>query len=486
MMINVSPWKNTQKTVAGLTEDYLHQLRDSVKAYSSLPSEIALKASEDIRLFNSTWENEYADSTEFTWDEVQDQLYDTIRSMRLVIINSDSNDSLEYEINTEHVIAVGGYRLSRGLTLEGLVVSYYSRNAMAYDALMQMARWFGYRPRYEDLCRIWMSEKSAGWYKFVADSTSDLIDELRNMRQVNRSPRDYGLKIRQSPDSLIVTARNKMGTGTTLTAPVNLNNGFVETIAFDREKRVVDDNLADLKSFLEKIDDHRDSDFHGFLYRGVPYEIVVEYISNYINEDAHSPKSQIKPLLNYIDDRTNDGELLTWNVYIATGKGHEKTIATNVTCQFEIRSPGQDTSKDFLIIGEKQRLSSRGIEGIDLSDEQKRAAESEYREYHPNNSNVSDKSYRKHRAFPLLVIHPVQVKYSSQQMKKKKAHGIDSPEAGNWKSWDYSEDVYGWSVSLPHSDKQTAPVQYVFNQVAIENLRENSEEGTDDDIEDDS
>lgn len=82
--------------------------------------------------------------------------------------------------------------------LEGLTVSYYSRNARAYDALMQMARWFGYRPQYEDLCRVWMTDEAAGWYKYVADSTENLFDQLRSMRQVKRTPKNYVLKIRQS------------------------------------------------------------------------------------------------------------------------------------------------------------------------------------------------------------------------------------------------------------------------------------------------
>ena len=230
MMINVSPYKQPQKSVAWIVEDYLKELKNTAKSYGSLEAARAIKLSDDLAALNATWRDEYEAATEFSWAEMQAALFDAIRTIHVVSINTDSTETLEYEFHTEHVIAVGGYRLSRGLTLEGLIVSYYSRNAKAYDALMQMARWFGYRSRYEELCRVWMSEKAAGWYKFVADSTADLFDELRNMRQVQRTPKNYGLRIRQSPDSLIVTARNKMGTGTKLTAPIDLNNGFVETI----------------------------------------------------------------------------------------------------------------------------------------------------------------------------------------------------------------------------------------------------------------
>ena len=110
-------------------------------------------------------------------------------------------------------IAVGGFSLSRGLTLEGLMVSYFLRNSMMYDTLMQMGRWFGYRPDYQDLCRIWMPEEAQGWYEHVAESIEELRSELRSMEAANATPEDFGLKVRGHPDTLIVTARNKMGTG---------------------------------------------------------------------------------------------------------------------------------------------------------------------------------------------------------------------------------------------------------------------------------
>src|SRR5450755_2807986 len=84
-----------------------------------------------------------------------------------------------------NVIAVGGFSLSRGLTLEGLMVSYFLRNSMMYDTLMQMGRWFGYRPGYEDLCRVWMPEEAEGWYAHIADSIEELREELRVMEAAN-------------------------------------------------------------------------------------------------------------------------------------------------------------------------------------------------------------------------------------------------------------------------------------------------------------
>ena len=490
MMVNVSPYKAPQRSVAFAIIDYLEQLTDSFKVYGSLSPARALEVSDDIQFMYGTWLSEYSSRVEFGWDVIQPELYNTMTwkdaPIHVVSINSDSNEQLEYELHTEHVIAVGGYRLSRGLTLEGLVVSYYSRNAKAYDALMQMARWFGYRPGYEELCRIWMSERSAGWYKFVADSTSDLFDELRNMRQVQRTPRNYGLKIRQSPDSLIVTARNKMGTGTKLPAPIDLNNGFVETVAFDRSESAIAQNLVSTQRLVAGIAGYRDSSSRKFFYENVPVRYVIEYLSDYVNDDALSPKSQKKPVLDYIDDRMLDGELGLWDVLIAEGDGDPFSLVDGVSVKREVRYPGEDTSQDSIVVGEKHRLASRGVEKTGLTEKEIQDAEAEFYANPQNEGrNVADRYYRRHRTRPLLVLHPVMMRYTDRQVKAKREKGILTPPAGDWSSWEHEEPVYGWSISLPYTDKQTKLVEYVFNQVAIDNMRADYEEDSDDDYEDD-
>ena len=94
---------------------------------------------------------------------------------------------------------VGGVSLSRGLTLEGLMVSYFLRNSMMYDTLMQMGRWFGYRPDGQDLCRIWMPDAAQGWYEHIADSIEELRSEPGAWRHPTRHLEEFGLKVMESP-----------------------------------------------------------------------------------------------------------------------------------------------------------------------------------------------------------------------------------------------------------------------------------------------
>ena len=76
-----------------------------------------------------------------------------------------------------------------------------------------MGRWFGYRPGYQDLCRIWLSETTADYYRQIARATAELKVEVGRMKDAGMSPRDFGLKVRDSPDALLITSRNKMRSG---------------------------------------------------------------------------------------------------------------------------------------------------------------------------------------------------------------------------------------------------------------------------------
>ena len=99
--------------------------------------------------------------------------------------------SLNYAIHREkglRIIAVGGNSLSRGLTLEGLCVSYFYRNTQMYDSLLQMGRWFGYRDGYGDLCRIWMTDEAINWYAHISEATDELRAEIRRMQLSKLKP----------------------------------------------------------------------------------------------------------------------------------------------------------------------------------------------------------------------------------------------------------------------------------------------------------
>lgn len=129
------------------------------------------------------------------WVDIEAVLGDVLADIDVRMINGTAKDSLDYaEQGTKglKVIAVGGNKLARGLTLEGLCTSYFVRTTKMYDTLMQMGRWFGYRTNYIDLCRLYTTEELVEWFGHIADASEELRQEFDAMAESGATPKEYG------------------------------------------------------------------------------------------------------------------------------------------------------------------------------------------------------------------------------------------------------------------------------------------------------
>ena len=156
-------------------------------------------------------------------------------------LNGGSGDILDYvdHPNGLSVIAIGGDKLSRGLTLEGLCVSYYLRASTMYDTLMQMGRWFGYRPGYVDLCRLFTSRELNEWFCHITHASEELREEFDYMADTAGStPEKYALKVRSHPGVLQITASNKMLATTDI--QITWSGRLVESYELKRSKEAID------------------------------------------------------------------------------------------------------------------------------------------------------------------------------------------------------------------------------------------------------
>lgn len=491
MMVNMSPFRTVQHSIYYLIEDYVDLLRRSINSYAGLPSSIALSSSAKLRELKQVWEQEYADAP-FTWEEVLKTLQETIRPITLAEINSQSKDALDYTRTPQRVIAIGGYRLSRGLTLEGLLVSYYARNARAYDSLMQMARWFGYRFGYENLCRIWMTEQSARWYAYVANATAELTNEVRAMCTAHSTPMDYGLRIKSSPDTLMITARNKMGAGTEVKpARVKLDGAFIETTAFDRNPLTLQYNEDLAKDLLVQLQAHHcmpDSEYStsngrpsGTLIRNVSSDLIRDYISRYKNS-SESPKSSSGYLLRHIS-LLDDHGYPNWDVFITAGSSNQTTATFDLfgkPVYRERRAPGRGTNKATFFIS-RMRLSSRGVEKAPLNDQQIQQAEQQFKAKNPAKSNVADLYYRHIPGRrPLLILHPIAMQFKSKVTYNTWLEPKNGGDASIWPSADHIETTVGWSISFPEVGIKEE-VTYVYNDVMLNQIGHDFDTEEDDD-----
>jgi hypothetical protein len=486
MLVNASRFTSVQGLLRGEIHERIVRMRDALRLYGALATSKA-ETNPEIAALKSVWSAEYRGAAD--WEAVLGTLLQAIAPIDVVEVNARSKVGLDYRGNEKtglHVIAVGGFSLSRGLTLEGLTVSYFLRNSLMYDTLMQMGRWFGYRPGYEDLCRVWMPEEAQGWYEHIAEATEELREEFKAMEAVKATPKVFGLKVRSHPTNLIVTARNKMGTGKKVVLKIGLGNNFIETSSLRASAAAINANRAAASRFaaaLAEVDcdpAHAEGVRGGFLMRDVPWEPVVEFVRSFRNSEG-SFLTAPGPVAQYIEERT-DGELAKWDVLLASVKPDEakieNTTILNRTIHCQQRSFGKRSNDEVIRVTNKQRVASRGIERTGIDEEKIAAVEAKYlaekseerkKVERGEKPNFPDHIYRIARPRPLLIIHLLE---------------ILTPEGDSPPGWLPTEPVVAWGISFPATSKPEQKVEYVVGSVWLaENMpddRDDEDSGGDD------
>lgn len=456
MLVNASRFTRVQSQLKNRLHEALERIQNALRVNSSSTS--ALMDPEIKALFD-VWYTEYAEvgrveggETKFKWEEIQESIFDSIASAKVVEVNSRANE-LDYS-NTgdrgQTVIAVGGFSLSRGLTLEGLTVTWFLRNTMMYDTLMQMGRWFGYRNGYEDLCRIWMPDDAIEWYAFIANAAEELHGELKIMEQAKATPEDFGLEVRSHPASLLVTAKNKMGAGCEVITLVGLSNQFIETAKVSADSTKLNANLViakNLVSNLKKAAFTIENSQWGLLIRDVPIRYIDEFLAGWTNT-PESVITETAPVRSYLSARRED-ELALWDLLIPSLQKGDVDDTLGVDIIPTNRSINLDDLKDgyMSFSGKKMRIASRGIEKAGVDPIKAQFAE----DSNDNNGNYPDRIYRQVRDKPLFILHFVKPKAPKSKEGDSRVALIPS------------YPVVAWGISLPASKKASEKVAYIVN-----------------------
>lgn len=246
MLVNMSRFVDVQRTIRGHVEEIYNTVRrticcdfsDDYSANAGLPLFVELR---------SLWRKHFA---HIDIDErrvlAKAALVRATEDIKVMMVNgSKASDSLDYKsCPSLRVIAVGGLALSRGLTLEGLLVSYFYRNTATFDVLMQMGRWFGYRHRYDDLFQVWTPQASANWYAEIAEASDLLKEDIKHMFEQRLTPKDFGLRVRDNCRALRITAQNKMRTASNFRVRIAYYGNIYDTPYLSLN---AEDNAANLR-----------------------------------------------------------------------------------------------------------------------------------------------------------------------------------------------------------------------------------------------
>ncbi|MEG3863515.1 Z1 domain-containing protein [Microcoleus sp. herbarium12] len=375
MLVHVARFTAVQSEVTKQVKDELTSLQKRLRyGDTNAPGKLEEE-------FEKLWKDDFVPTTSsiissisdpelksVSWEEVKPLLHRAVSKIQVKKINGTAKDVLDYWEHKDKglsVIAIGGDKLSRGLTLEGLSVSYYLRASKMYDTLMQMGRWFGYRPGYLDLCRLYTTDELIEWYEHITIASEELRQEFDDMADAGATPEDFGLKVRTHPEGLEITGPNKMKTGTVI--QLSYTGRLSETTIFYKNEKKNQQNLEVTEELLKKIGSHTRQEKHNYIWEQVSPEKVIDFLSGYQSHD-NCRRANTSLLVKYIKAQLPH-ELFLWTVVLISNKNSKNTWnfaghAVGLTLR---KDTSPESSQEYRL--SNSRLLSPNDQWLDLSQE---------------------------------------------------------------------------------------------------------------------
>ena len=473
MLIHVSRWKCWHNHITQLVDDEFRYYSNLIKAddpdilkdlqclYEEDVEEISYKSYRTITELVKGMDIGQGDRAIFhaSWENVKRELYPAVVRIRVKAINGDSNESLNYDGGVPvSVIAIGGDKLSRGLTLEGLSISYFLRATKLYDTLMQMGRWFGYRPGYVDLCRLFLSNEVNEWYRHIAITTKELRDEFKYLCETGGTPEHFAFKVRLHPGALKITALGKMRN--TQDIRVSWSGHLSETYLLHKDDVTIDRNLNAAVNLINSLGNNFEQVNDNYLWRNVRSSIITSFLSQFTLPDEIA-NFDLPTMVEFIDGLVSKGEYTDWSVALMSLKSSPNSsykFNNDVTVNMAFRNDSK-ISTNYYGIRKNHILSSSDDEFIDLDmtnlnakyDIANRGFKDRYCQEHPNADrdkvNLAKGRWVREefrsRKNPLLIIYPLTQK------------GIGGS--------DEDKPIIGFAISFPQTNKADAAVAYKVN-----------------------
>lgn len=422
MMVNVSRFVAVQKSVRDYISIYEKKLREAVKANYAMPDKVADRNSY-MQALKSVFLNDFAGSG-VEWHEVKAALFGVFDNLRLYVINSKSDEALDYKKYEKDgiglsAIAVGGLSLSRGLTIEGLCISYMYRNTRMYDTLMQMGRWFGYRPGFDDLCRVYLSPDSIDWYAHIAEASEELRQQIKRMRRDRLSPKQFGLYVKAHPDRLLITAANKMRSGEKITVSQNFSGKLRESYLLTSDETINRENEELIAEYWKDGFGGKDivDSGKGWFIEDVSISVIEDFLTRFQTHSEYAgQKSASADYLHQLAEEHPVGDVLLVSI---KENGEDEA---NCRLGFQERK-SREVKGGWLTGG--YRVASRGDEKLGLSETQRDEATTIA--INSGADAPSDVHYREVRKKPLLMLHILKVFSKKKTQERVPAIGVSFP-----------------------------------------------------------
>lgn len=492
MLINTSQYIKKQDDVYRLVNIKVNEYCDCISALGDNPSFVAeLKKiyTDKITPSNKTICKEYPDCASrlkmVSWEAVKAELPTVAAKVRneVRVIHSttdedeDKNttrlDYAKYENHKQeisnglYVIAIGGNTMARGITLEGLVVSYFFRTSNTFDTLMQMGRWFGYRDGYIDACRLYIERETAVNFRNIAVATQHMRDDFDDMNYQGIKPKQYGMKVMRFPGVLEATARNKFGA--TVRGWLSLNKTTLQAYKLKKDPKVVEANKQALLDFLGSLGNSEFCKRFGVPSHHYSWKCTGEQVVNFINAFKTSTE-QLKPDLvtAYMQRQMAKGNLTNWTVVLASvSRANAKwAFDTGVESLLVGASTRGNNADSEYYIANNAAVSGPTYESLDLTDEEyQKALQMSIEKWEKDNAEGKTKRKK-----------PTQPYANCAKAVRKSTNGLLL--LFNMDFNDKKSDVFTYVLSLPQikdADEEAIRYEYRGNYNAFKLIEDEKE-----------
>lgn len=400
MLINVSQYIDWMDTIASFVQEYVQDYCDMLSAIDDNPEfeeelkqiylQKLLPANRDICAVHKDWAPLLK---VMPWPLIRKELPFVAAKLRSEVrvshsgtpedenLNSTKLNYEDYENrpseidNGLYTIVVGGNTMSRGITLEGLTVSYFFRTTHTFDALMQMGRWFGYRDGYIDVCRLYLEKDMEVNFKNIAVATQEMRDDFDDMFNRKIKPKDYGLKVKSFPGVLEVTSRNKFGSA--IKGELSLNRTTLQAYQIYREQDIIQSNKVTVERFLSSLGK---ASTRSRLAHKMPHYFwtcssgsIISFIRQFQTATVRMPSNLVSA---YIEAQNKKGNLTDWTVAlvnVARGKVEKtevKLADETLVVGYSKRANELSGEKAAIYSVANSALLGPSHESLDLSDDQ--------------------------------------------------------------------------------------------------------------------
>ncbi|MBC7523988.1 MAG: Z1 domain-containing protein [Flavobacterium sp.] len=506
MLIHISRYSAWQTKTKDLLEKYLLNLKTSINS-DGLKDEGSIFLEFEriwVKYFSYAINNiqEYLPEgyedvflTKRTFEDVKQFLFLAIDGIDVKAVNTLTKDELDYSKGEKKYIVVGGNKLSRGFTLEGLTINYFIRNTNYADTLLQMGRWFGYRPGYLDCCKLFTTTETLEKFDQCTWTIEELEAEFKQMSLDGKKPIDYATRVLTHPGTLQITRAGILKNSTVV--KWSYADHLLQTTKFHLDKNRINHSWKSFKEFYANNSDDFVKENDYLVLKTTPNNLLTLLdLPNTFSEDF------IKPFKMFLELANNLNKLTNWTIAIKTS-GASKNVLKKADTGFgsdikltERGGPKRGyyrekliNEKIFAASGASSNIVTSGKDfSVTLNESEIKKAKTNFiRNKNPEASETEIENLVKKSNFPeniyrrripesegLLVIYLMDLHKVFLTVEKGEEGEIENTD-----NVDLAIPLIGYAIGIPPIEENVGGT-YLLNKYILENIEKNPESSEDD------